>query len=123
MNRQLRTGIDLIEVGRIEKLNPEIRQRFLERVYTAAELAICQDRPECLAGRFSCKEAVAKALGTGIGEISWQEIEILADERHMPVLTLHGKAESIAAALGLNTWSVSISHIRDQAVAIAVAMD
>ena len=46
MNRQLRTGIDLIEVGRIEKLNPEIRQRFLERVYTAAELAICQDRPE-----------------------------------------------------------------------------
>ncbi len=120
MTNPLRTGIDIIEVSRIEKLNPAIRQRFLSRVYTDAELEICQDRAECLAGRFACKEAVAKALGTGIGDISWHEIEILADERKMPILCLHGKAAQIAERLGLLTWSVSISHIREMAAAVAV---
>ena len=67
------------------------------------------------------EEAVAKALGTGIGEVSWTEIEILGDEQKAPRLTLYGKAESKAKELGLTTWSVSISHNHSQSVAIAVA--
>lgn len=120
MSAIVRTGIDLIEIRRIAGLSPEIRSRFLRRVFTPLELEICADKDERLSGRFACKEAVSKALGTGIGEVSWQEIEIGNDERNMPVLLLHGNAEKTAAALGISQWSVSISHTRDYATAIAV---
>ncbi|GAP39332.1 holo-ACP synthase [Flexilinea flocculi] len=116
----LRTGIDLIEVHRIANLKPEIRSRFLARVYTEAELEYCGGRNERLSGRFACKEAVSKALGTGIGTIGWQEIEILNDSNGMPILFLHGKATQISETLGILQWSVSISHIRNLAVAMAV---
>ena len=118
----LRSGIDLIEVERLGSQKPEIRQRFIERVYTEAERAYCGDNAEHLAGRFAAKEAVAKALGCGIGEVSWQEIEILNDETGMPVLTLHGKAAERAAREGLSVWSVSITHVKEMAAACAVAM-
>ena len=62
----------------------------------------CGKRAESLAGRFAAKEAVAKALGCGIGDVSWKEIEILGDEQNAPVLTLHGAAENKAKELGFN---------------------
>lgn len=120
MGTILRTGIDLVEIRRITALKPEIRSRFLNRVFTAAELEICGGRDESLSGRFACKEAVSKALGTGFGEVSWQEIEIGNDERKMPVLILSGNAQKIADGLGISQWSVSISHTREYAVAVAV---
>ena len=86
----LRTGIDLIETGRINMQKPEIRDRFIARVFTEAEQAYCKGQDQHLAGRFAAKEAVAKALGCGIGEIGWKEIEILNDESGMPILHLHG---------------------------------
>ena len=88
----LKTGIDLIEVERFRSQRPEIRKRFIDRVYTEAEKDYCGNNDQHLAGRFAAKEAVAKALGCGIGEIGWQEIEILNDEFGAPVLHLHGKA-------------------------------
>ena len=118
----LRTGIDLIETDRFTKQKPEIRSRFIDRVFTEAEQAYCKDQDQHLAGRFAAKEAVSKALGCGIGEISWQEIEILNDELGMPVLHLHGEAALRAKRLGLDTWSVSITHIKDYAAATAAAM-
>ncbi len=118
----LRTGIDLIEVHRIAELKPEIRSRFLSRVFTDAEQKICGGRNERLSGRFACKEAVSKALGSGIGAIRWQEIEIINDSNGMPVLVLHGKAAEMSSMLGIVQWSVSISHIRDLATAVAVGM-
>ena len=75
-----------------------------------------------LAGRFAAKEAAAKALGCGIGEVTWKEIEILGDEQNAPVLTLHGAAEAKAKELGLTTWSVSISHSQSHSVAFVVAI-
>jgi len=117
----LRTGIDLIEVSRLETLDPAIRERFLKRVYTAAELDDCRGIFASLAGRFAAKEAVAKALGCGIGPVTWKEIEIRRGERGEPMLELHGKARQIAADQGLGSWSISISHSRDYAVAMAVA--
>ena len=117
----LRTGIDLIEIERLAQINPAIRTRFLQRVYTPRELALCAGSPASLAGRFAAKEAVAKALGVGIGPVRWQEIEILTGEAGQPVLELHGNARRIAGEQGLAVWSISISHSRTQAVAIAVA--
>jgi holo-[acyl-carrier protein] synthase len=75
-----------------------------------------------LAGRFAAKEAVAKALGTGIGAISWQEIEILRGPEGEPNLTLNGRALEISRELGLETWSISITHNRTTAAAVVVAI-
>lgn len=118
---QLRTGIDLIEIYRLEQLDPAIRQRFLNRVFTGNELEESQGKMSTLAGRFAAKEAVAKALGCGIGPIRWQEIEITRGDQGQPVLKLHGNALRVAEEQGLMSWSISISHTREHAVAIAVA--
>jgi len=123
----LRTGVDLVEIDRLEKLNPSIRNRFLERVYTHEELDLVGLKGDhtqwaTLAGRFAAKEAVGKALGCGIGPVAWKEIEIIQGAQGEPVLKLHGKAGQMAAELGLDTWSVSISHSQTHAVAMVVVM-
>ncbi len=119
---KLATGVDLIEIARIEEVIARHGKHYLERIYTAAELEQCGKRVESLAGRFAAKEAVAKALGSGIGDVQWKEIEILGDEQNAPVLTLHGAAEVRAKRLGLTSWSVSISHSQSHSVAFVVAI-
>lgn len=118
----VRTGIDLVEIERLSKLRPEIRQRFLERVFTPRELAEVGGSDASLAGRFAVKEAVSKALGTGIGKLGWQHIEVARGLQGEPVLHLSGEAQAEAGRLGLSEWSISISHTRTHAVAIAVAV-
>jgi holo-[acyl-carrier protein] synthase len=117
----LRTGIDIVEIKRLDEINPAIRARFIQRVYTPAEQALTRGLTASLAGRFAAKEAVSKALGTGIGKVHWQDIEILRGPAGEPMLQLHGLAQETAARLGLTEWSVSISHGREHAVAVAVA--
>ena len=118
---KLATGVDLIEIARIEVVLSIQGNAWLERIFTPAELEYCGKRAESLAGRWAAKEAVAKALGSGIGDVSWQEIEILGDEQKAPRLMLHGNAEKKAKELGLTNWSVSISHNQSHSVSIAVA--
>lgn len=118
----IRTGVDLIEIDRIAEVVSRHGKRYLERVYTPEELSLCGKRKESLAGRFAAKEAVAKALGCGIGEVAWKEIEILEDERKSPVIRLHGEADRMAHQLGLQTWSLSITHNQSQAIAFVVVL-
>jgi holo-[acyl-carrier protein] synthase len=118
----LRTGVDLIEINRVAEVIARHGNHYLDRVYTPVELEQCGKRTESLAGRFAAKEAVAKALGCGIGDVGWKEIEILGDEQNAPVLTLHGAAEFKASELGLTNWSVSLSHSLSHVVALAVAI-
>lgn len=121
----LKTGTDLIEIERFmnyRRDHPSLWKRFVERVFTTKELEECQERLESLAGKFAAKEAVAKAMGCGIGPISWQEIEILRGLNHEPVLYLHGQAVLMAAELGLTTWALSISHTRTNALAMVTAV-
>ena len=117
----LRTGVDLIEINRIEEAIARHGKRYLERIYTPAELTQLGNETESLAGRFAAKEAVAKALGCGIGVVSWKDIEVLGNEQNAPGLTLFGAAAQRAKELGLETWSVSISHSMSHAVAFVVA--
>ncbi|MEW6287915.1 MAG: holo-ACP synthase [Chloroflexota bacterium] len=119
---KLATGVDLIEISRIEEVIARHGRHYLERIYTPAELEQCGRRIESLAGRFAAKEAVAKALGCGIGDVTWKEIEILGDEQNAPQLTLHGEALKRANELGLSTWSVSISHSQSHAVSFVAAI-
>lgn len=114
-------GIDAIEPTRIAALCARWGERFLGRVFTPAERVICRDRPTSLAARYAAKEAVAKALGTGIGLVAWREIEILANELGRPVLVLHGAAAARAAHLGLHHWSVSMTHLAGVALAMVIA--
>ena len=118
----LRTGIDLIEIDRVRSLIARYGSRFLERVFTHQEIAELQENAASLAGRLAVKEAVAKALGTGIGVVAWREIEILRGPRREPVLRLHGAAARLAGEIGLEEWSVSISHTQTHAVGLAVAL-
>ncbi len=118
----LRCGIDSLEIQRVEEGIARLGERFLDRFFTSAERAECLDRPNRLAARIAAKEAVGKALGTGIGDVSWKEIEIISDPRGRPVLTLHGAAASLAASLGLTEWDVSITHTRTVATAVVVAL-
>lgn len=119
----IRCGIDTIEIERLKCLNPAIRARFLIRVYTEAELSQACGRNDALSGLFTAKEAVAKALGTGIGLVKWQEIEILHLPSGEPEVHLHGNAALVAIQKGLSTWAVSISHDRSKAIAMAIASE
>ena len=116
------SGVDLVEIDRLEKIRPEIRDRFLERVYTEWERAEVGSSPVSLAGRFAAKEAVAKALGCGIGPVSWQEIEVRRGQKGEPVLYLYGNAQVLADELHIQQWSISISHTRTHAIAFVIGL-
>ncbi len=118
----LQTGIDMLEVERLQKAIERHGERFLQRVFTEQELEQLREDIPSLAARWAAKEAVAKALRTGIGDVSWQEIEILRGPSREPELHLYGAAQEKAEQLGLTQWSISISHTLEYAVAIAVAI-
>lgn len=119
--QMLRNGVDIIEIERLEKVSPGIRSRFINRVYTEIEKQICGNNYACLAGRFAAKEAVSKVLGTGIGEIRWQDIEILRGDKGQPIIKLYANAKAKENELGIHHWAISISHTRTLAIAFVVA--
>ena len=120
----LSTGIDLVEVDRIERAISRYGERFLTRVFTEGELAYCRGRSPQLAARFAAKEAASKVLGVGIQHrdgISWHEVEIIADAQGKPFVELTGRAARRAAELELATFALSLSHTREYAIAVLVA--
>lgn len=117
----LRVGVDMIEVARIERGIARHGERFYNRFFTPQEQAYCEGRATSLAGRFAVKEAVGKAMGTGIGDIYWTDVEVLSDERGRPELVLHNRAKDLAAQLGLHEWAISLSHTETHAIGFVVA--
>jgi holo-[acyl-carrier protein] synthase len=117
----LSVGVDMVVISRFEQAMTRHGDRFFARFFTAQEREFCNDQPGRLAGRFAVKEAVGKALGTGIGDINWTDIEIVCDHRGKPGLVLHNQAEALAARLGLRQWSISLSHTDTHAIGFAVA--
>ena len=118
-----RCGIDMIEVQRVEDGITRFGDKFFSRFFTEGERLDCQEQPRRLAARIAAKEAVAKALGTGLGDVKWVEIEIRVNNpRNRPVLRLHGAALEHARELGLTAWDISLTHTRKYASAIAIAI-
>jgi holo-[acyl-carrier protein] synthase len=116
-------GIDIIETARIKNVLDKHPRRFLDRVYTEWEQMYCRTNVLHLSGRWAAKEAVSKVLGLGVRGVGWREIEIRRTRTGQPTVTLHGRAEARRQAIGLKSpLSVSISHIRDLAVAVAVGL-
>jgi holo-[acyl-carrier protein] synthase len=118
----LRVGIDLISIDRVARARERFGDRFYARFFTPEERAICADQPLRLAARIAAKEAAAKALGCGIGDIRWVDVEVGRDERQRPILHLHGTALALAQTLGLSEWEVSLTHEDDKAAAVVVMM-
>ena len=117
----LSVGVDIVEIERIERAIRRWRERFLGRVYTPAEVAFCRGRVQELAVRFAAKEAISKALGTGMRGVDWREMEVLPDSRGKPLIKLHGRAQKRAQELGLTDFALSLSHSREFAIAFIVA--
>ena len=117
----LAAGIDAIELVRVERTLNRHPERFLARVFTDLEIALCRGRVRELAVRFAAKEAMMKALGTGVRGVGWREIEILANRRGKPLVYLHGKAKKRAEALGMGQPEVSLTHSDTLAFAFVVA--
>jgi holo-[acyl-carrier protein] synthase len=113
-------GVDIIEIDRIEQAASSWRNAFLQRIYTDAELKSSNNRASSLAARFAAKEAVMKALGTGMIAVGWKEIEILSNSDGSPLVHLHGGASNRAKEIGLSRFSLSLSHSKDYAVAMVV---
>jgi holo-[acyl-carrier protein] synthase len=117
-------GTDLAEIGRVERSIARFGERFLERVYTAGEIAYCMSKKnsaESFAARFAAKEAGAKALGTGISRgVSWKEFEVRRAPSGKPSLVLSGRAAELAAGLGVARISLSLTHTRELAMAVVV---
>lgn len=120
----LGTGIDLVEVERIEASYAKFGERFLTEILRPEEIAYClayvKPGPH-LAVRFAAKEAVAKAFGTGItGQLGWQDMEVVRQENGAPRLLLHGKGAKLLAERGGKGVHLSLSHTAQYAVAVAI---
>jgi holo-[acyl-carrier protein] synthase len=121
------SGIDLVEITRIQHSVDRYGDRFLDRVYTQAEKAYClrkRNAAESLAARFAAKEAGAKALGTGISQgVNWLEIEVVREPSGRPGLQFHGRAADRAESMGVRNAALSLTHTREMAMASVVLED
>jgi len=118
------SGVDLCEVPRIQQAIARHGQRFLDRVFTPGEIAYADrkaNRFERYAARFAAKEAGMKALGTGWrGGIAWQDFEVANLPSGRPTLRFHGQAAKIAEKLGVSNIALSLTHTREQALAMVI---
>jgi holo-[acyl-carrier protein] synthase len=114
-------GVDLIDIERIALTLERHPTRFLRRVLTDREDRYCGNKIERVAGRWAAKEAVSKVLGLGVRGVGWREIEVLPNFAGQPQVLLHGRAAARATRLGIDEVTVSISHERKMAVAVAMA--
>jgi len=120
----LGSGVDLCEVPRIEAAVARYGSRFLERIFTAREIAYADrkaNRFERYAARFAAKEAGMKALGTGWhGGIAWRDFEVVNLPSGRPTLNFHGRAAEVAAKLGVRHVALSLTHTKEQALAMVI---
>jgi holo-[acyl-carrier protein] synthase len=119
---EMAVGVDVIVISRVQKVLERHPERFLLRVFTPEEVAICRGRVRELAARFAAKEAVMKALGTGARGLGWREIEILPNRRGKPLVYLHGRAQQRAHKIGARGLDVSLTHDSDLAIAVVAGM-
>ena len=115
------TGIDMVEIARIEDVFARRGPRFRDRVFTASEIAYCESRAarmESYAARFAAKEAAMKALGTGWGDgVGWHDIEVLRSPSGVPSLQFSGRALERLNEMGASRAHLSLTHSRDLAMA------
>jgi len=115
------TGIDIVEVPRVAASIGRFGARFLQRVFTDAEIRYCQSKQnaaERFAARFAAKEAGLKAIGTGWRHgVAWKDVEVRREPSGRPTIAFTGKAAEFATKLGVTRTSLSLSHTKEHAIA------
>ena len=117
-------GIDIIEIERIKEAinnNP----RFLNKIFTDDEVKYFESRgfkPESIAGNFAAKEAISKAIGTGIRDFNFKDIEVLRNELGKPIVKTYNNLQQICIDYNVLEIKVSISHCKEYAVANAMTI-
>ena len=120
-------GIDLVEIARIERMLADHAERFVDRCFDPVEAEYADGaeavRCERLAARFAAKEAVLKALGTGLRSgMEWTDIVMVRDELGAPSIRLGGRVAEVAASKGIEAWQLSLSHAGGFAMASVLAL-
>ncbi len=114
-------GIDLVKIERIEKIIKRWGNNFNSRIFTPLERDYCEKKKsnkyQSYAGKFAAKEALLKALGLGLREANWKEIEIKNDELGQPIIDTSGKLKNIASTKGVSKYFITISHTKEYAIA------
>lgn len=120
---QLITGVDIVNVNRINKILLENREQFYGKIFTVEEIDYIDEKGHkstTVSGLFAAKEAVSKALGTGIGVLGWKDVEILHKSNGKPYINFTDRGRRIMEDLGIREIQISISHEIDYAIAFAV---
>jgi len=118
------TGVDIVDIERIRKVTEKQKDRFINRVFTAAEQQYCnryRDPAPHFSARFAAKEALFKALGTGWAKgVTWLDVEVQREDKEAPVMALYGEAEKQRVRLGAGHVHLSLSHSDQWAVATVI---
>lgn len=123
MSRSLSLGTDIVDVGRIDRILNKSREKFLNRIFTTSEISYIESkayRPETVAGIFAAKEAVAKAIGFGIGKVNWKDIEINYNKYGKPSIKLYNRDRKVLESFKNWEIEISISHEKTYAFAVAI---
>ena len=120
MATKFAVGIDIIEIDRVADVIARHGDKFLQRVFTDDEITHCRGRVQELAARFAAKEAVMKALGTGVRGVGWRDIEVLPNRRGKPLVFLYGRGAARAERIELRGLEISLTHSKEYAIASVV---
>ena len=118
-------GFDATDIPRVREVFARYGERFLHRVFTDGEIAYCtrhRDPVPSLAARFAAKEAVMKAMGVGLWNFGYHDVEVVRAPSGAPSLRIAGRAAALAADRGITGWRLSLAHTEHTAHAIAIAL-
>ena len=117
------TGVDIVQISRIEKILNTKKDLFLNRVFTEKEIDYISKKgnsPNTVAGLYASKEAISKAVGTGVGKVALKDMEITHDHNGKPLVNISSEKDDLLKELGINSFDLSISHDGDYAVAFVI---
>lgn len=120
---ELRTGVDIVNNSRIKSAINKYGNKFLNRIFTPGEMEYIIYRNKdfkTVAGLFAAKEAISKMVGTGIGKLSWQDIEIYHDKSGRPYVKINSNIRAFLKELNLREIEISISHEKEFSIAFAI---
>ena len=119
----MRTGVDIVEIKRIERIIKKRREEFYKKIFTKKEIDYIVSKnhsSKTVSGLFASKESVSKLIGSGIGRLNWKDIEVMHDKNGRPCININEKLESFLKELDLHSIDISISHEREYAICFAI---
>ncbi|HLR21118.1 MAG TPA: holo-ACP synthase [Tissierellaceae bacterium] len=122
-NYMITIGVDIVMINRIDNIIKKRRESFYNRIFTEREISYIKKRNhniKTISGLFAAKEAVSKAVGRGIGKLSWKDIEISHNSEGKPIVNISSKGWDIIKKLEINNFDISISHEKEYAVAFVI---